>query len=176
MVGMAGQMVYKVSLFIGRFQPFHNGHLYSLNKCLEIADRVIVGIGSSQESGTDNNPWDYDMRKRMVGLVMSDPSLQGSSSQVEVVAIPDVPNDAEWVENVERMIRRAKLKKVDVVVVSNNEWVTELLGKAGFPIYKTGLFNREELEGVKIRQLIRNGSSEWEKRVPKSVVQLVGKL
>jgi cytidyltransferase-like protein len=54
---------YKVALFIGRFQPFHKGHLYSLEKCLEIAESVIVGVGSSQDSGTENNPWSYDVRK-----------------------------------------------------------------------------------------------------------------
>ena len=57
---------YKTALFIGRFQPFHNGHLYSLNKCLEIAEKVVIAVGSSQESGTENNPWDYKLRKRMV--------------------------------------------------------------------------------------------------------------
>ena len=48
---------YKTALFIGRFQPFHNGHLYSLNKCLEIGEQVVIAVGSSQESGTENNPY-----------------------------------------------------------------------------------------------------------------------
>ncbi len=71
-------MKYKVALFIGRFQPFHKGHLFSLNKCFEIAEKVIVGVGSSQESGTENNPWDYQTRKMMVESL----DLQGVSLKV----------------------------------------------------------------------------------------------
>ena len=79
-------MKYKVALFIGRFQPFHKGHLYSLEKCLEIAESVIVGVGSSQDSGTENNPWSYDVRKEMLGS-----ALQGLP--VQIVALPDLFDD-----------------------------------------------------------------------------------
>lgn len=152
---------YKVALFIGRFQPFHNGHLYSLKKCFEIADSVFVGIGSSQESGTENNPWDFETRKKMVE------SLRGSSLKVE--AIPDDKSDEVWVNGVEQRILNLSYRKEEVVVVSNNEWVTGTLGKAGFPIYQTGLFNRDELEGVKIREMMRSGDEGWKLRVPKEI-------
>lgn len=155
---------YKVALFIGRFQPFHKGHLYSLKKCFEIAEKVIVGVGSSQESGTENNPWDYQTRKMMVESV-----LRGVSSQV--VAIPDTPEDEEWVEYVKsKVIKSLKLKDREVVVVSNNDWVMRLMKGAGYAIYETGLFNRDELEGVKIREMMRRGDEGWKSRVPEEVI------
>jgi nicotinamide-nucleotide adenylyltransferase len=153
-------MKYKVALFIGRFQPFHKGHLFSLNKCFEIAEKVIVGIGSSGESGTENNPWDFETRKKMVESV-----LRGSSSQV--VAIPDYESDEVWLKET---IERAG--KFDVVV-SNNDWVTELMKGAGYAIYETGLLNRDELEGVKIRELMRKGDRSWESRVPICVAEII---
>jgi nicotinamide-nucleotide adenylyltransferase len=153
---------YKVALFIGRFQPFHNGHLYSLEKCLELAEKVIVGIGSSEESETESNPCDFETRKKMVE------ALRGKSSKV--LAIPDNPSDEVWVENVTSNIKDLGFSKDEVVVVSNNEWVTGTLGKAGFPIYQTGLYNRDELEGVKIRKMMRVGDERWKLRVPKEIL------
>lgn len=151
---------YKIALFIGRFQPFHKGHLYSLKKCLELADHVIVGVGSSQESGTADNPWDYETRKKMVEGV-----LRGQSSKV--VAIPDTPTDDEWVREVE-----ARVGAFDVVV-SNNEWTLNVMREAGYATFETGLYNREELEGAKIRAMMRKGDDEWKLRVQENVVDII---
>jgi len=154
-------MKYKVALFIGRFQPFHKGHLYSLKKCFELADQVIVGIGSSQESGTENNPWDFEMRKAMIESL----DLQGDS--LKVVALPDYPDDEVWLKEVKERVGNFN------VVVSNNEWVLSIMQKAGYKTVETGLFNREELEGVKIRQLMKDQDESWKLRVPQEVVGLV---
>ena len=152
---------YKVALFIGRFQPFHKGHLYSLKKCFELADQVIVGIGSSQESGTENNPWDFEARKAMIESL----DLQGDS--LKVVALPDYPDDEVWLKEVKERVGNFD------VVVSNNEWVLSIMQKAGYKTVETGLFNREELEGVKIRQLMKDQDESWKLRVPQEVVGLV---
>ena len=152
---------YRVALFIGRFQPFHKGHLYSLKKCFELADQVIVGIGSSQESGTENNPWDFEARKAMIESL----DLQGDS--LKVVALPDYPDDEVWLKEVKEGVGNFN------VVVSNNEWVLSIMQKAGYKTVETGLFNRDELEGVKIRQLMKDQDESWKLRVPQEVVGLV---
>ena len=161
MIIYSGMKQYKVALFIGRFQPFHKGHLYSLKKCFELADQVIVGIGSSQESGTENNPWDFEARKAMIESL----DLQGDS--LKVVALPDYPDDEVWLKEVKERVGNFN------VVVSNNEWVLSIMQKAGYKTVETGLFNREELEGVKIRQLMKDQDESWKLRVPQEVVGLV---
>lgn len=150
---------YKVALFIGRFQPFHKGHLYSLKKCFELADQVIVGIGSSQESETEDNPWDFETRKKMVGLI---------DKKVKIVALPDTPSDEEWLREVVQ-----RVGKFDVVM-SNNDWVLGIMKNAGYAVLKTGFFDRDKLEGVKIREMMRRGDEEWKARVTVSVVDLIG--
>jgi nicotinamide mononucleotide adenylyltransferase len=101
--------------------------------------------------------------------------LRGSSSQV--VAIPDTPTDEEWVEYVKsKVIKSLKLKDVEVVVVSNNDWVTGLMKGAGYMTYETGLLNRDELEGVKIREMMRAGDERWRRRVPDEVIELITPL
>ena len=54
------------ALFIGRFQPFHNAHLEDIKNILKEADEIIIGIGSSQESNTKENPFSYEERKEMI--------------------------------------------------------------------------------------------------------------
>lgn len=161
-------MKYKLALFIGRFQPFHKGHLYSLKKCLELAESVIVAVGSSQESGTKNNPWDFETREKMIEDV-----LQGLPSQV--VAIPDVFNDQKWGELILAVIGRAGCRVDQVVGVGNNEWTNRILKNIGVDVYETGLYRRDELEGIKIRDLIKQGDASWKARVPERVVKWVEK-
>ena len=45
------------ALFIGRFQPFHNGHLNVIKTLLENHKEVVVVIGSAQEENTAENPF-----------------------------------------------------------------------------------------------------------------------
>ena len=54
------------ALFIGRFQPFHNAHLADVRDILKKADEIVIGIGSSQEKTTKDNPFSYNERKAMI--------------------------------------------------------------------------------------------------------------
>jgi len=155
---------WNVALFIGRFQPFHNGHLYSLKKCLEIAEAVKVVVAKSNVSGTKDDPWGYRVRKRMVKEVVDREGIVGVAM---IRSCPDYPSDDKWLREIKRRVGPFE------VVVSNNEWVLSIFKEAGYTTYKSGLHKREELEGVKIREMMRRGDMAWKKRVPKEVVGLV---
>ncbi|EKD79743.1 MAG: hypothetical protein ACD_40C00328G0001, partial [uncultured bacterium] len=81
-----------------------------------------------------------------------------------MVALPDYPDDREWLKEVEERVGNFE------VVVSNNEWVLSIMQEAGCQTVETGLFNREEWEGVKIREMMRVGDAGWKSRVPKEVL------
>ena len=57
---------HKVGLYVGRFQPFHNGHLSIVKEGLAHCARLILVIGSAQESGTEQNPFDKDLCRRCI--------------------------------------------------------------------------------------------------------------
>lgn len=60
---------YRAGLFIGRFQPLHRGHESIIRKMLEECEKVVVAIGSAQESGTNINPFRYEYRRLMIQKV-----------------------------------------------------------------------------------------------------------
>lgn len=155
---------WKRALYIGRFQPFHLGHLYSLEKTVELADGVVVGIGSSNKSGEQDNPLLYRIREKMVEEVLKE---EGLSNVVKIVGIGDFPSDNDWLKEVEKVAGDFD------VVVGNNEWTNGILQEAGYSVYETGLYNRDELEGVKIREMIRVGDVNWQGRVPEYIIPVI---
>ncbi|HIH35636.1 MAG TPA: adenylyltransferase/cytidyltransferase family protein, partial [Methanosphaera sp.] len=44
-------------LLIGRMQPVHKGHISVIKDTLKEVDELIIGIGSSDKSHTNSNPF-----------------------------------------------------------------------------------------------------------------------
>ena len=158
----------KIGLFIGRFQPFHKGHLYSLKKALEVSEKIIIGIGSANENGTEDNPLNVGEREEMVRKVLMEEGWEDRI--VKIVRIDDDPSDEVWMEMVAAEVGDFS------VVVGNNDWVNGLMRALGKFVYETGLHNRDELEGKKIRAMIRGGDDKWRERVPGYLVASVSEL
>ena len=62
-------------LLIGRFQPFHLGHLEAVNFALSKVDMLFIGIGSSNKSNQIRNPFTADERKEMIISSLNDKIL-----------------------------------------------------------------------------------------------------
>ena len=85
---------FKLGIIVGRFQTFHTGHLYMVDKACAVCDRVGVFVGSSQESGTLKNPFTYEEREYIIKKVFG--------GAVEVCPLPDagIGNVPAWGEHV----------------------------------------------------------------------------
>ncbi len=68
-------------LLIGRFQPFHLGHLEALRFALSKVDKLWVGLGSSNKPVEKNNPFTAQQRKEMILSSIDD-------SMKEKISIP----------------------------------------------------------------------------------------
>jgi len=86
----------KIGLSVMRAQPFHNGHLALITKMLSSMDLVLIGLGSSQESGTIQNPFTYLQRAEMIRRIF------GDSDKVKIFPISDLGGDSAiaWVDHV----------------------------------------------------------------------------
>ena len=137
---------YRRALVVGRFQPFHRGHLYLIRTALEQADMIVIGIGSANVRDADN-PYDAKSRQEIVARAMEH---EGIAHRIDsIVPIDDTPDDGEWLS-----LAIDRVGEIDLVI-GNNEWVNGIFEKAGYRVMRIPLYKREIYEGKKIRARLR---------------------
>lgn len=63
---------YAYAVLIGRFQPFHLGHMALYNHAQKIAEHVIVIVGSHRVPRSIRNPWTSEEREGFIRKALSD--------------------------------------------------------------------------------------------------------
>ena len=142
-------------LLIGRFQPFHLGHLEALRFALSKVDKLWVGLGSSNKPIEKNNPFTAEERKEMI-LSSIDDSMK---ENISIYFIPDVDNHVRWIKKVDTIV-----PKFDIIF-SNDELAKHLYSKRTTQVVSIPFLNRDELSGTNIRDLIIS-DQKWENLVP----------
>jgi len=150
--------------YIGRFQPFHEGHREMTRRIADEVDEVVVGIGSADRSHTVRNPFTAGERNMMISRV-----LETIDTRTYVVPIEDIDRNSVWVSHVQSMSPDFD------VAYSNNPLVIQLFREAGIEVRQSDMVNREDLKGSKIRQRMIHGDP-WEDRVPRDVVDVVEEI
>ena len=92
---------YDFLVFIGRFQPFHQGHFSVIQKALELSEQVIILCGSAHQPRSARNPWSFKEREAMIStsIPVSD------KEKVHVAPLMDILyNDETWVRNVQTTV------------------------------------------------------------------------
>jgi len=152
------------ALFIGRFQPFHNGHLAVIKDLLHHYDHVNIVIGSAQEERTEQNPFSDDEREEMIRYTLEAERLPEHYS---IFKSEDKNDDEKWALHI------MELCHFDIAF-TNNAWPARCLEKLGIVVKNHKFYNRDELIGTDIRELIRKGES-WEELVPAKVADYIKK-
>ncbi len=142
-------------LLIGRFQPFHLGHLEALQFALSNVDKLWVGLGSSNRPVEKNNPFTAEQRKEMI-LSSIDNSM---NEKITIYLIPDVDNHIRWIEKIDTIVPKFDL------IFSNDNLTKHLYSKRNVKVLAIPFLNRESLSGTHIRELIIN-DGRWEDLVP----------
>ena len=142
-------------LLIGRFQPFHLGHLEALQFALSKVDKLWVGLGSSNKPVEKNNPFTAEQRKEMI-LSSIDDSMK---EKILVYFIPDVDNHIRWIEKIDTIV-----PKFDIIF-SNDDLTKHLYSKRNIQVLSIPFLNRESLSGTNIRDLIIS-DQKWDNLVP----------
>lgn len=156
-------MEYHIALLIGRFQPFHKGHLYFVKKTLQEAEKLVIGIGSANISD-ENNPLDYETGRKIIKAVVYKEKIE--DRVIKIVPLDDFFNDEKWLNNVKKQVGDFDL------VVGNNEWTNKIMEKAGYPVKRFPYYKRYLYEGWRIRKLSKEGK-KWQDRVPKYIIPLL---
>jgi len=152
-------------LFVGRFQPFHLGHLKAIKWILERCENITVVIGSSQESFTKRNPFTYEERKKMIKRSLEKESVK--EEQFEIIGIPDFFDCERWVKSI---LSKAKFD----VVFTKSLWVKRCFDLFEIPVKEHPMFRHYSAR--KIRGMIMEKDEDWEKFVPKTVSKSVKEI
>jgi cytidyltransferase-like protein len=83
-------MKYKHGLTVGRFNPFHEGHAYLIDRMCEECEKVTVVIGSPKHRRTAKNPFITFERFSMLHNIYKD--------RIETISIGDINNIEKWAE------------------------------------------------------------------------------
>ena len=152
-------------LYIGRFQPFHLGHLDAIKFALSQVENLWIGIGSSNKSNEKRNPFSADERKEMIILSLDDTLKK----QIQIYYIPDIGDHAKWTYLIDSIV-----PKYDVVF-SNDDFTKTLYQKREIKVIPVPLKERENLFGTNIREKIAMGKS-WEEFVPEGTKKILLKI
>lgn len=154
----------KRGLFVGRFQPFHNGHLKAIRYILERVDELIIVVGSAQHSHTDTNPFTAGERMTMIRLALNEAKID--SSRYLAIPVPDVTMHSTWLSELQAYVP-------DFEAVYSNEPLTRRLVKeAGGRVESVPLFRREIYWATEIRKRMLSGEN-WTELVPKSIAGFI---
>lgn len=123
---------YTHAVFIGRLQPPHVEHINQIKKGLELADKIIVALGSHRAAPNIKNPWNTEERAQMVRACFSSEDNQ----RIEFVQVRDYYyNDTAWFTNLHNAVNSVidiDHPKICVVgcVKDESSWYLEALPEA----------------------------------------------
>ncbi|MDE1724997.1 MAG: nicotinamide-nucleotide adenylyltransferase [Thaumarchaeota archaeon] len=152
-------------LLIGRFQPFHKGHLEAVHIGLSKVDNLWIGIGSSNKSYEKRNPFTAEERKEMI-LSSLDPKML---ERVKIFFVPDTGDHEKWTYHVDSIVPPHD------VVFSNDEFTITLYKKRGKNVIEVPLLRRDDISGTNIREMIASGK-DWSDLVPEGTRKVLLKI
>jgi len=154
-------------LYIGRFQPFHLGHLEAVKHILGKVDELVIVVGSAHDSHTVENPFTAGERITMIRLALKE--AKTDANRYTVLPLPDAEFHKVWVSHL-----LSQTPSFDLVF-TNEPLTGRLLKEAGMRVEKIPLFNRTSFTATEVRKRIIEAKN-WEELLPKSVATYVKQI
>ncbi len=154
----------KRGLLIGRFQPFHIGHLHCAQYVLSKLPELVLAIGSAQFSHTLHNPFTAGERITMIRLALNEAKID--PSKYYLIPVRDLRIHDLWVAHLVSQTPRFE------VVFSNEPVTSRLFKEAGYRVERIPFLDRNSYSATEIRERVVKGDS-WEPLVPIPVAEYV---
>jgi nicotinamide-nucleotide adenylyltransferase len=153
-------------LMVGRFQPFHNGHLYLSNQILQECDELIIAIGSAQFNYIYKDPFTAGERVLMIHAALLESKID--LTRCYVIPIVNDENNARWLAHLRSMVPSFN------ILYSGNDFVTNLVSHE-IKIKKPLFSKKNVYNGTNIRKQMAR-MQNWKKLVPNAVFRVIEEI
>ncbi len=154
-------------LYVGRFQPFHLGHLKAVKYCLERVQELTIAIGSAQLNHEPNNPFTIGERMLMIRTALTDAKVDPKRWQL--IPILDARAHHAWTSWVEILVPRYD------IVFTNDPLTMRLFREKHVMVEEISLLDREIFSATEVRRRIAR-NEDWKKLVPPSIARIIEKI
>lgn len=180
---MAESREYATAFFIGRFQPFHYGHVEVALQGLRIADKLVFVIGSSGSARTTKNPFTFNERVDMIRGSFTPETWD----RIRCVQVRDYFNDDNhWIADVQVTTRHLAPEGASVALLGDykdsSSYYLKYFPQWEFVPTRSSL----KLNATDIRNAIFDGAStpvwddnsaeshiDWESKVPEGTLKII---
>lgn len=91
----------KTGIFIGRFQPVHEGHVHALGLAASQVQKLYILVGSANQCRSIRNPWTFEERKQMLSLKLHAQRI----TNYEIIPLNDYRySNTQWMSDVRATI------------------------------------------------------------------------
>ncbi|MFB6144012.1 MAG: adenylyltransferase/cytidyltransferase family protein [Candidatus Nanohaloarchaea archaeon] len=150
--------------YIGRFQPFHEGHRIVIERYRDEHESLTVVVGSSGKSREEENPLSFDERREII---------KSCHPETDVIPLEDEGSSEEanqkWAEKLEEKSRAD-------AIITRNSLVARLVDEyTGMDVVEPERIGPDSYSGTEVRRRIRSGE-EWRYLVPDCCQEKVEEL
>lgn len=169
--------LYDSGLLVGRFQTYHKGHQSLVETGLKLCDRMIILVGSSQESGTERNPFNIATRIDILKAV------HGDDPRIQIYGLPDLTHEKdishEWGKYVLNNVDRYLYKSPEMMIYGNDEFRSNWFAPEDIKDTSEFIIPRSRLpiSGTELRMMMLNDNRrEWMKWVDPKLHKIYDRL
>lgn len=169
---------YDVGLIVGRFQHFHIGHKSLVENAYKLCDRVLILVGSAQESGTLRNPYLPSTRIDVIR------EIYGRDNDIlQVKELNDLTNEndinADWGRYVLKNVKTHIRKHPSLMVYGNDEFRSKWFDPNDIQDTAELVIPRSRIpiSATKLREaLVRDDFEYWSKFVDEKTHKMYDRL
>lgn len=165
---------YEFSIYIGRFQPFHLGHLESIKFALKYSKKLIIILGGAYSSPSPRGPWNIAQRIEMINSCLS----ETEKNKIYFVGIRDrLYCEEKWIQNVQGEVFKITNSVRNIAIIGHQKDASSYYLKI-FPQWEfleTGNFKSINATDIRNLLFLKNDFSKISKYVPKPILKYLTK-
>ena len=166
---------YDYAIVIGRFQPFHSAHQKLIQYSLNLAEKVIVILGSARSAPDVKNPFTPAMREEIIRAC-----FPKNSDKLIFRAIRDYPyNDHVWTTEVQNTVNESVEKDEAKIAVigffkDRSSYYLNLFPQWHFEEFYVADRSLLQINATQVREKFFSGDESWREFVPPQVSAALG--